>query len=376
LAFLTDDQLQKSGFSVIQVGKLKQALASRSSGSTTTTTTTKDSPAPSLASTPAPTTRHRIIIQFGDLVRGELIGTGAFGNVYSGKHRHEKVAIKVLKLQHMDADALREFRNEATVLESLRSEFIIQFRGICTDPYCIVMEYAAGGSLFQLLHKSGGEMEWNMRLKYAAEIAKGLAYLHHFNPVIIHRDLKSMNVLIDKHNVAKLTDFGLSKMKSDSSTMTAGAAGTPAYMAPELFDTQPKQRQPCDVYALGVLFWEMFTQTLPFKECENHFQILSQIMQGKRPAAKNCNKRSIASYDALVHDCWAQRPSDRPDIDTVIDRLEVIQRKFEQGGASHASTIVCGMASLPEATTAAAATTAGDTLDFGLASEFMGSAED
>lgn len=212
------------------------------------------------------------------------------------------------------------YRNRCSDGAGIRNPHIIQLYGICiSQPYCLVMEFAAKGSLYAVLH-SNEQMDWPRRLKIAAGIAKGLAYLHNQNPVILHRDIKSMNVLLDESYTAKLTDFGLAKIKDTaaSASTAIGAVGTLHWMAPELFDEDDGHyTKACDVYSLGILFWELSSRKMPY-EGKKSQQIIAMVIQEKREAIpSDCP----AQFKTIIANCWKQKASERPVIENVIQTL-------------------------------------------------------
>ena len=140
---------------------------------------------------------------------------GGFGRVYKGMYLQEyAVAIKQLLVGNFSKETESELENEANTLAQLRSPHIVHYYGICMDrPYRLVMEYAPHGSLYDVLH-SDEPLNWKTRYRYSLDIAMGVNYLHRHRT--IHRDLKSKNVLIDENYRAKITDFGLAKIKQET----------------------------------------------------------------------------------------------------------------------------------------------------------------
>ena len=132
----------------------------------------------------------------------------------------------------------------------------------------------------------------------------------------LHRDLKSHNVLLDQNHQAKLSDFGLSKTRSGVSsslpTAAPAAAGTLHWMAPEILGLKAKHTERSDVYALGMVFWEISSRQFPFQEYENSKQselLRQSIREGERPTIP---QETPPTFAALIARCWAQRAEDRP----------------------------------------------------------------
>ena len=173
------------------------------------------------------------------LILGRLLGKGGFGAVYEGVYQGKSVAIKQLS-GHLSADALTELKREAEIMFQLglSSEHVVKLIKICLEtPYSLVMELMPQGSLYDLL-QSGQDLPWQTRYQIAADSAQGLSDLHERK--ILHRDLKSLNILL-RNGRAKLADFGLAKVKHETGSQSSMTAkGTVLWMAPELFDDEPK----------------------------------------------------------------------------------------------------------------------------------------
>ena len=210
----------------------------------------------------------KIAISHQQLVYGVELASGSFGTVYKGTHLYMDVAIKKLKQKNFDNNSLTEFNREVNVMVNLRSLYLVQLYGACFESpnYAIVMEYMAGGTLFNLLHDQNTILEWDIRYRYGLDIAKGMAYLHSRN--IAHCDLKSLNVLLDatKLNV-KIADFGLSKMKATASSLFSTAnGGSTAWKAPELGGISAiNYDNSADVYSFAMVLWEIAARKEPYQ---------------------------------------------------------------------------------------------------------------
>jgi len=262
-------------------------------------------------------------INHAELTLHKELGRGGFGVVYQGTYRHNDVAIKKLLMENISFDAAEEFEREAKVMAQLRSPNIVQFYWYCVSPnYCIVMEYMPNGSLFSVL-RSSKPLEWPTRFKIAVDIAKGLSYLHHEN--ILHRDIKSLNVLLDENYKAKLTDFGLSKVKAETKSHTmatktkSDSVGTVAWMAPELFKPKAVYGQKSDIYSLGITFWELASRQIPYAEASSPELIPIWVREGHREDIPNDCPKELA---ALIQACWDSEPVSRPGADDVVARLK------------------------------------------------------
>ena len=149
-------------------------------------------------------------IKIQDLEFGQRIGIGSYGEVYKGKWRGTEVAIKRLLEQKLSPSTVRDFRLEVNLLSKLRHPNIVLFLGAVTTPpqLAIITNFISRGSLFRLLHRTRVDIDPKRRLSVALDIAKGMNHLHSCTPPVVHRDLKSPNLLVDKDWSVKVCDFG------------------------------------------------------------------------------------------------------------------------------------------------------------------------
>ncbi|PHU30186.1 hypothetical protein BC332_02279 [Capsicum chinense] len=129
------------------------------------------------------------------------IATGSTGDLFKGSFHNQEVAIKVLKAECLNEDVQRDFAQEIYILRKVRHKNVVRFIGACTKPprLCIITEFMSGGSLYDFLHKKKGLFRLSVLLKVAIDVSKGMSYLHQNN--IIHRDLKTANLLMDENQV-------------------------------------------------------------------------------------------------------------------------------------------------------------------------------
>jgi len=162
-------------------------------------------------------------------------------------------------------------------------------------------------------------------------MASGLAFLHQEH--IVHRDIKSLNVLLDQSYRAKLTDFGLSKVKTETKSQSMAtqtskdAVGTIAWMAPELFERRAIYTQKSDIYSLGITFWELASRKIPFADASNPSLIPSWVSKGDREEIPKDCPQKLAS---LIAACWEGSPDKRPDADNVVTYLKSDVNDFAQ----------------------------------------------
>ena len=222
-------------------------------------------------------------IRFEDLTFGDELGRGAYGKVSKGAWQFEDVAIKQYMAQDFSEQTQQEILKEAKIMATAgaQSKHLVQLRGIVLGKphYSLVMEYLPGGDLFHLL-KSSQELTWPMRYRISLDMTIGLHHLHQRS--ILHRDLKSLNVLLDDCR-AKLADFGLSTLKLSSASTTAGGfKGTPRWLSPELFKRGAKATAASDMYALMMMFWELITRQIPFADAASQEVAIQWIMSGEQ----------------------------------------------------------------------------------------------
>lgn len=278
----------------------------------------------------------------------DKLGEGAYGKVYRGEYEHNQVAIKELHAKHFSRAALDEFRQEAGIMASMRSDYIVDLRGICleTPHFCMVMELMPKGSLNQLLMNPPPDLSLSKLLRIGLDVIYGLKQLHNRN--ILHRDLKSLNVLLDDRLRAKISDFGLSKVKSEvnlSSTKEAKAKGTLGWMAPELFEEKPKATQAADIYAYGMILWELIAKPYrtPFQGLVPAQIIAAKITRKERQEEipPSCSH----NLAALMLSCW-KKPKARPSASQVADSLRTIFAATEQKSASVAAPVAAAAQSM------------------------------
>jgi TPR repeat protein/tRNA A-37 threonylcarbamoyl transferase component Bud32 len=235
------------------------------------------------------------------------------------------VAIKKFNITELSHSATQQFMNEANIMQKMRFNHIVGIYGICIEKcnYYIIMDYIENGSLHQLLHNTNKKLDWTMKLKLAYDLAKGINYLHLRQPPILHRDIKSLNCLVDHCNVVKISDFGLAKIKYETSSANSkqktGAIGTLSWMAPELFKIA-NYTKACDVYSFGIVLWEIATQQLPYQGLQRE-RIACIVTKGERMVIPHDVPKP---YRQLIEECWSHSPKSRPDFQTIVVRIKNI----------------------------------------------------
>ncbi|CAH1790216.1 unnamed protein product [Owenia fusiformis] len=250
-------------------------------------------------------------INFSDLEFFERCGGGSFGSVYRAKwiSIDQEVAVKKLLV----------LEKEAQILSLLSHRNIIRFFGAVTKApnFCLVTEYASYGSLYAFLQKPDNILNFNHILQWAREIALGMNYLHSEAPVkVIHRDLKSKNVVVTDDWTCKLCDFGASRCLGSTTRMSL--AGTFPWMAPEVIQSLPVS-EACDTWSYGVVLWEMLTHEVPFKDIEG-FQVAWLVVEmGERLTIPSSCPHVFAD---LLQSCWDTQPKERPTFREILYQLD------------------------------------------------------
>ncbi|GAA0142594.1 non-receptor serine/threonine protein kinase [Lithospermum erythrorhizon] len=265
-------------------------------------------------------------ILWEDLTIGEQIGQGSCGSVYHALWYGSDVAVKVFSKQEYSDELIYAFRQEVSLMKRLRHPNILLFMGAVTSPQrlCIVTEFLPRGSLFRLLQRNMPKLDWRRRIHMALDIARGMNYLHHCNPPIIHRDLKSSNLLVDKNWTVKVGDFGLSRLKHESYLTTKTGKGTPQWMAPEVLRNEPTNEK-ADVYSFGVVLWELSTQKIPWDNL-NSMQVIGAVgfMDQRLEIPKDVDPK----WAAIIESCWLSESQSRPSFQELMEKLKDLQKQY------------------------------------------------
>lgn len=258
-------------------------------------------------------------VPFSEIELGERISGGGVGIIYHGYWRDQPVALKTLFDARISSDLKKEYMDELLVMSKLNHSNIVKFLGACMSPpnLCFIMELCEG-SLFQRIHVDRVGMTLAEKFQAAIDIASAIEYLHSLSPPIIHRDLKTHNILRSFDGSYKICDFGLVCNKNVT-------AGTPAYMAPELLDNRSYTKS-VDVYAFGILLWEIFAEEIPFNRCDVP-EIRNRVLAGKRPAIPSYGFPNRVA--ALITRCWDQDSLERPNFTEVVDELFELEKTVQ-----------------------------------------------
>ncbi|CAN6908427.1 unnamed protein product [Brassica oleracea] len=241
-------------------------------------------------------------IPWKDLVIGERIGLGSYGEVYNADWNGREVAVKKFLDQDFSGAALAEFRREVRIMRRLRHPNVVFFLGAVTRPpnLSIVTEFLPRGSLYRILHRPKSQIDERRRIKMALDVAMGMNCLHTSTPTIVHRDLKTPNLLVDNNWNVKVGDFGLSRLKHNTFLSSKSTAGTPEWMAPEVLRNEPSNEK-CDVYSFGVILWELATLRLPWRGM-NPMQVVGAV--GFQNRRLEIPKELDPVVGRIILECW------------------------------------------------------------------------
>eukprot|EP01104_Vermistella_antarctica_P009100 TRINITY_DN2320_c0_g1_i2.p1 TRINITY_DN2320_c0_g1~~TRINITY_DN2320_c0_g1_i2.p1 ORF type:complete len:3638 (+),score=457.03 TRINITY_DN2320_c0_g1_i2:486-11399(+) len=258
-----------------------------------------------------------------------VIARGGFGEVLLASYKNQHVAVKrviasAIDTQKEASQKNQELISEAWYMSSLKHGNLVQMRGVCVDPVCLVLEYLPHGDLYRFLRT--GRMSLHFAYRIALDIAQGMHFLH-FDcfPPILHRDLKSPNILMASPNpndpvVAKISDLGSSMIFYSS--LSGGVDAKSDWSPPEVL-TWKHYGQAADVYSFGIVLWELVACSHPFAEFsqfKSDFRKKAAISDGGlRPSIPSDCPPGLKS---LMIDCWSGKPTDRPDFREILRRIK------------------------------------------------------
>jgi serine/threonine protein kinase len=283
--------------------------SSSSSSSTTTTTTTTTTTSGNDTSFRGTQWTH---IDPEELEIGQRIGGGGFAIVFEGRWKGKHVALKTLFDPRVGEKLKQEFMDELHVMSSLSHPNCVDLYAANTRPpkLVIVMELC-DRSLYQFLHQTKEPLSQELAMQMARDTASGLAYLHEQSPPIIHRDIKSMNLLLTVNKTVKLCDYGLVTTK-------VTAAGTPSYMAPELLQSKPFSKK-VDVYAYAIILYELFTREMPWTGYAA-MEVRQMVLDGERPDVPTVDCPYLIR--GLMRRCWDGDSQKRPSFDQILTEIQ------------------------------------------------------
>ncbi|KAG0305973.1 hypothetical protein BGZ98_003200 [Dissophora globulifera] len=263
-------------------------------------------------------------IKYEELQLGRKLGSGGFKDCYAGVYHGENVAIGELRVQNFTEQDVEDIKHEINVLKQLRHENIVRFVGVCTNiqHLCIVTELCDNGDLYDYMRRAR-KPSFAQMIMYMHDIAIACSYLHTRRPSIIHRDMKSMNILISSDHRAKINDFGLARIRARANASMHTQCGTPNWQAPEFWTSNPRYTEKVDVYACGLIFWEILSWAelgFPYHKLTEH-QLYEAVRDREvRPPLEKLRKYPLSLLQ-LIQDMWKKDPKRRPSMSYVVDRL-------------------------------------------------------
>ncbi|GMF18785.1 unnamed protein product [Phytophthora lilii] len=278
---------------------------------------------------------------------GSVIGRGAFGEVYRGRYRDQDVAVKTLLAEkRKDMTHIQAFLSEVRLMATMEHPHIVQFIGVAweslSDLFCVT-EFMAGGDLRTLLkdyltnNVPQGMDASKMQIAY--QVAYALTYLHSLEPVVLHRDLKSRNILLTESLNAKITDFGASRIRSDAS-MTSNV-GSSLWMAPEVMMGRHYDEK-ADVFSLGVVMSELDTHELPYSHAKEDSSSSGRLLPDTAVLQMVSMGKLRVSFSRYMHPdmirfverCVSVDPQARPTAAEVLDSVSRGGRTSESSASS------------------------------------------
>jgi len=271
-----------------------------------------------------------------------IIGQGGFGIVYKG-FLPDKRIVAIKKSKTVDQNQIDQFVNEVVLLSQINHRNVVKLLGCCleTQVPLLVYEFVPKGTLFNYIHheSSASTIQWETRLRIAAETAYALSYLHSAaSTPIIHRDVKSSNILLDDDFTAKVSDFGTSRLvPRDQKELATIMQGTLGYLDPEYLQTN-QLTEKSDVYSFGVVLVELLTgeDVLSFNRSENERSLAMYFLSSLKDnrlfeVLENCiveggNEEQINEVVELAKMCLRVKGDERPTMKEVAMELEGIRK--------------------------------------------------
>jgi len=317
-----------------------------------------------------------MVIDSSKVILGETIYDGDFARVKRGKFLAKEVIIKEAKDANVSRRAMDALVKDAHILSTIRHPNIVNIMAVCDDPPFVVMQYYEEGSLYDVLKRCRREervaarFSWLKRLSVAIDICCGMIFLHSQKPSILHRDLKSPNVFIEKDfSGASVGDFNLSKDTEPTVLSGSVRPSNPMWLAPEVAKGASDFSIAADIYSFGILLWEIATARTPWDHLKTgkgsgreifFGRIRYELFDNRRPQlSRNENGDlmnisggsfpQIEAYTALMQDCWAGNPEDRPEsFEVVVGRLEIIKKQLQDWRTTnHLSKIATSVKKAP-----------------------------
>ena len=259
------------------------------------------------------------------------IGEGNSSDIFLGIYRGIEIAEKRLHLNNKDKN-ITEFKREVSSFISLSHPYLLMFFGVIAEPkhLSIITEYCPGGNLHELLYKKKHiYLSWKIRKEFLLQIAIGMNYLHTNNPPILHRDLKSLNILLTNEiknstdiTDIKIADLGLSVV-NEKKNLSNERIGTCHWMAPEVIVCQ-RYTTKSDVYSFGIIIWEVCTREMPYDNINKETILYRVSVNRERPSKKRIPNDTPVKLKELMERCLEHEPNKRPSFENIINIIKKI----------------------------------------------------
>ncbi|XP_039141550.1 serine/threonine/tyrosine-protein kinase HT1 [Dioscorea cayenensis subsp. rotundata] len=275
--------------------------------------------------------REEWMADLSQLFIGNKFASGSHSRIYRGIYKQRAVAIKMVRIPDQDeekrAKLEEQFKSEVSFLSRLYHPNVVQFIAACKKPpvYCIITEYMSQGTLRMYLHKKEPySLSTDTILRLALDISRGMQYLH--SQGVIHRDLKSDNLLLNDEMQVKVADFGTSCLETKS-RKSKGNMGTYRWMAPEMIKEKLYTRK-VDVYSFGIVLWELTTALVPFQGMTPVQAAFAASEKNFRPPLSTTCQPVLNN---LIKSCWSANPAKRPDFNYIVSALEKYDECLKEG---------------------------------------------
>ena len=261
-----------------------------------------------------------------DVEIGKRLGSGGFGSVYKARlvKTGDLVACKIVSCS--DSELLGVYKAELMLLSRFRHENVVLFLGAVVDlpQLCILTELMECNLYDRLKRSLATDIPWTLRIKWCRDVCKAMNYLHTRSPPVVHRDLKSLNILLDEYDRVKLCDFGLSQVRHHSRTASDCITGSPAWMAPEALRGETFTTR-SDVYSFSVLLWEILTRKAPWQG-KHMPQIVGLVgFSGAHLELPSALPPQMPpEYPHLLTACRSEPPSRRPSFRQLVADFEAL----------------------------------------------------
>ncbi|XP_056356161.1 tyrosine-protein kinase Fes/Fps isoform X4 [Oenanthe melanoleuca] len=270
--------------------------------------------------------KDKWVLNHEDVLLGERIGRGNFGEVFSGRLRADNTPVAVKSCRETLPPELKaKFLQEARILKQYRHPNIVRLIGVCTQkqPIYIVMELVQGGDFLTFLRSEGPHLRVKELVKMTENAAAGMEYLE--SKHCIHRDLAARNCLVTERNTLKISDFGMSREEEDGIyASTGGMKQIPVkWTAPEALN-YGRYSSESDVWSFGILLWEAFSLgAVPYANLSNQ-QTREAVEQGVRLEPPELCPEEVYQ---LMKRCWEYEPRKRPSFSTIHQELTTIRKR-------------------------------------------------